>query len=60
MAGATATLLLPPPARLGGGTLDASLARALGRGNRKAGDAGEQAQMLRHFELLPVAGRWRH
>lgn len=53
MAGATATLLLPPPARLGGGALDGGLARALGRGDRATGGAGEQAQLLRHFELLP-------
>ena len=49
-----ATLLLPSPERLGTPVIDAAVARALGRADRLApGDPGEQAQLLRHFDLLP-------
>lgn len=51
---ATATLLLPARLRLGGQPLAAALARALGRADVPGdGDAGERAQLLRQFELLP-------
>ncbi|WP_147652710.1 phosphoglycerate mutase [Vulcaniibacterium gelatinicum] len=48
-----ATFLLPPRARLPGALPDA-VARALGRADAlPAGEGGERAQLLRHFELLP-------
>jgi len=51
---ATATLLLPVRARFAGQTFPAPTARVLGRADRlPQGDAGERAQLLRHFELLP-------
>ena len=51
---ATATLLLPARARFAGVPLPASVARAFGRADRLAsGDAGERAQLLRHFDLVP-------
>jgi hypothetical protein len=51
---ATATLLLPGRARFAGQALPASAARVLGRADRlPQGDAGERAQLLRHFDLLP-------
>jgi len=51
---ATATLLLPPRARFAGQSLPAAAARALGRADRlPRGEAGERAQLLRHFDLLP-------
>jgi hypothetical protein len=51
---ATATLLLPARARFAGQALPASAARVLGRADRlPQGDAGERAQLLRHFDLLP-------
>jgi hypothetical protein len=51
---ATATLLLPESRRFAGPPLPAPLAKALGRADRLPdGDAGERAQLLRHFELLP-------
>lgn len=51
---ATATLLLPERRRFAGHGLPNPLARALGRGDRAAGrEAGERAQLLRHFTLLP-------
>lgn len=51
---ATATLLLPPRIRFAGQRLPDAVARALGRADRlPIGDAGERAQLLRHFELLP-------
>jgi hypothetical protein len=51
---ATATLLLPAGDRFAGMRLPDPLARALGRADRMAaGEAGERAQLLRHFELLP-------
>lgn len=50
----TATLLLPARARLAGATLPGPVARALGRADRlAAAEAGERAQLLRHFQLLP-------
>jgi hypothetical protein len=51
---ATATLLLPVRARFAGQALPASAARVLGRADRlPRGEAGERAQLLRHFDLLP-------
>lgn len=50
------TLLLPATRRLAGAPLPAALARTLGRADRAAGDPGEQAQLARHFRLLP--DRW--
>src|SRR5690606_1756624 len=51
---ATATLLLPPRRRIGGEALPDWLARVLGRADTvPAGEEGERAQMLRHFDLLP-------
>src|SRR5436190_23093587 len=49
----TATLLLPARVRLAGQGMPASIATVLGRADRTASDAGERAQVLRHFELLP-------
>ena len=49
-----AILLLPARARVAGQPLPPALARAIGRADAApAGAAGEQAQLLRHFELLP-------
>lgn len=51
---ATATLLLPARLRLAGQPLPAASARALGRADASVvGEAGERAQLLRHFDLLP-------
>ncbi len=48
------TLLLPPRSRFEGSTLEAAVARALGRADRIAvAEAGRRAQLLRHFDLLP-------
>ena len=52
------TLLLPAGARLSGITLPVPLAKALGRADETAGQVGEQAQLSRHFTLLP--DRWPH
>ena len=53
---ATATLLLPERRRFAGRGLPDTLARALGRADRAADNpAGERAQLLRHFTLLPRA-----
>ena len=52
------TLLLPPGERLAGIVLPASLAKAFGRADEVAGQPGEQAQLSRHFKLLP--DRWPH
>lgn len=50
----TATLLLPERRRFAGQPLAAPLAKALGRADHLPdGEAGERAQLLRHFELLP-------
>ena len=49
-----ATLLLPARARVAGHALPPALARAIGRADAlPAGEAGERAQLQRHFELLP-------
>lgn len=50
------TLLLPATQRFSGATLPASFARLLGRADRISGDSGEEAQLARHFRLLP--DRW--
>lgn len=51
---ATATLLLPARARFAGQALPASMAKVLGRADRLPdGDAGDRAQLQRHFDLLP-------
>ena len=47
------TLLLPATARFAGVQLPQDLARALGRADRVAHDAGDDAQLARHFRLLP-------
>lgn len=47
------TLLLPPVPRFEGVALPPVLAKALGRADRARFEAGEQAQLARHFELLP-------
>lgn len=52
------TLLLPAGGRLAGITLPAPLAKALGRADEVSGQPGEQAQLSRHFRLLP--DRWSH
>lgn len=54
MPASTATLLLPARSRLDGEPLPRSVARALGRADvLPAGEPGERAQLLRHFDLLP-------
>lgn len=50
------TLLLPATRRFAGAPLPAPLTRWLGRADRTVRDAGEQAQLARHFRLLP--DRW--
>lgn len=51
---ATATLLLPARGRFAAHPLPPLLARALGRADRlPSGEAGERAQLLRQFDLLP-------
>ncbi len=52
------TLLLPAGERLAGIALPASLAKALGRADEVGGAPGEQAQVSRHFRLLP--DHWPH
>ncbi len=50
----TATLLLPSRARFAGQPLPSTIARTLGRADRSPiGEAGERAQLVRHFDLLP-------
>ncbi|MFT3762321.1 MAG: phosphoglycerate mutase [Pseudoxanthomonas sp.] len=49
----TATLLLPAAARLIGQGLPADVAKALGRADRDRAEAGERAQLRRHFRLVP-------
>ena len=52
---ASATLLLPARDRLAGQALTPIVARALGRADAiGTGEAGERAQLLRHFSLLPA------
>ena len=50
------TLLLPATSRFAGVVLPPVLSRALGRADRVAHDAGDEAQLARHFTLLP--NRW--
>ncbi len=50
---ASATLLLPARRRLDGQPLPEPVARALGRADRGEGEAGQPAQLRRHFRLLP-------
>ena len=53
-AASTLTLLLPPRARLQGDLSRAPrLATMLGRGDRDSAAAGEDAQLVRHFDVLP-------
>lgn len=47
------TLLLPPAARFGGIALPPALGKVLGRAERVQLDAGEPAQLARHFDLRP-------
>ncbi len=48
------TLLLPPRSRLAGDIAACpKLATLLSRADRSDGDDGEQAQLLRHFDVLP-------
>ena len=49
----TATLLLPYASRLAGEALSDEVARALGRADRSAREPGQDAQLRRHFQLLP-------
>lgn len=50
------TLLLPATTRFAGAALPPTLARALGRADRVEHEPGEDAQLARHFQLLPK--RW--
>ncbi|MBB4132247.1 phosphoglycerate mutase [Xanthomonas sp. 3075] len=50
----TATLLLPEKRRLPGALGDTAVARALARADQRAVDAGEVAQLQRHFTLTPA------
>lgn len=50
------TLLLPASVRFAGMALPPALGRALGRADRVAHEAGEEAQLARHFRMLP--NRW--
>ena len=47
------TLLLPASTRFAGVSLPKELARALGRADRVEHEAGDDAQLARHFTLLP-------
>lgn len=47
------TLLLPATARFAGIALPPALATALGRADRAAHAAGEDAQLARHFDVVP-------
>lgn len=49
-------LLLPPVAKFAGIALPDALGKALARADRAAADAGEEAQLARHFRPLP--NRW--
>jgi hypothetical protein len=51
---ATATLLLPARSRFPAASLPDDVARALGRAERSSVDAGERAQLQRHFQLQPA------
>lgn len=46
-------LLLPPRAKLAGPALPPDIARALGRADFLQGQAGDAAQLQRHFDLAP-------
>ncbi|MCD9087219.1 phosphoglycerate mutase [Stenotrophomonas sp. SY1] len=50
---AKATLLLPARSRFPAGALPAQVAAALGRAERGLADAGESAQLRRHFSIAP-------
>src|SRR5688572_15841638 len=50
---AAATFLLPARMRLAASPLPPEIAQALGRADRIGGEAGERAQLTRHFALLP-------
>lgn len=50
----TATLLLPEKRRLPGTLGDTAVARALARADGHTADAGEVAQLQRHFSLTPA------
>ncbi len=50
---ASATLLLPLRSRFVGQALPAVFAKALAQADRDSGDAGERAQLRRHFQLIP-------
>ena len=50
---ASATLLLSLRSRLAGHALPATFARVLAQADRETGDAGERAQLRRHFQLIP-------
>jgi len=52
------TLLLPESRILAGSPLPADVAKALGRADRTDRERGNDAQLARHFRLLPV--RWSH
>ena len=47
------TLLLPAGERFAGIAMPEQLAKALGRADQKCDQPGEQAQLARHFKLLP-------
>ncbi|WP_421570538.1 phosphoglycerate mutase [Stenotrophomonas sp. PD6] len=51
---ATATLLLPARSRFPAAALPDDVAKALGRAERSRVDAGERAQLQRHFQLQPA------
>ncbi len=50
----TATLLLPEKRRLPGTLGNTAVARALARADGHSADAGEVAQLQRHFNLIPA------
>ena len=50
------TLLLPATARFAGIALPPALAKALGRADRARHEAGDDAQLARHFDVIPR--RW--
>lgn len=52
------TLLLPPRAVFAGSPLPPQVARALARGDHATHAPGTDAQLARHFQLLP--DRWAH
>ncbi len=51
---ATATLLLPARSRFPAAPLPDDVAKALGRAERSSVQAGERAQLQRHFQLQPA------